>query len=169
MRSAHVILDIVSVGVPRMRPKGKDRQGTRRAQGATMHTEPPTCSEQAVLSNHPPVLRAPSCYLRTREDFFVRHLAVIPSAVPEATQEPFIEVLYHDGSRVLTNVATICAFIDLRSRTLDLAALDLHVLTNKGHHDGVLENRDAMQDVGEVDWEDEMGMTVQPFREMRFD
>jgi nuclear pore complex protein Nup205 len=71
-------------------------------------------------------------YLRTREDFFVRHLVVIPSKVPQATQEPFIEVLYHDGSRVLTSVATLCAFIDLHSWILDLAAvLDLHVLTNK--------------------------------------
>ncbi|KAF8123903.1 nucleoporin Nup186/Nup192/Nup205, partial [Boletus edulis] len=53
--------------------------------------------------------------------------------------------MYHDRSRVLTSVSTLRASIDLRSRILDLAALDLHVSTNKG----------------EVDWEDGMGMQMQ--------
>jgi hypothetical protein len=90
---------------------------------------------------------------------FVRHLAVILSKVPlaQATQEPFIDVLYHDGS----HVATLPVFIDLHSRIVDLlAALDLHILTNKGHHKGY------GTDGGEVDWVDEMGMEMQSFREM---
>jgi nuclear pore complex protein Nup205 len=170
---AHVILDLVNVGVPRIR---------ERQRRAAMHAEPlfnvlPALSERCYriihqLCVHPRTSDATMRYLHTREDFFARHLAVIPSQVPEVSQEPFIEVMYHDGSRVLTSVATLRAFIDLRSRILDLAALDLHVMTNKGHHKGVLEilqilfGTDNVQDAGEVDWEDEIGMQLQPFREM---
>ena len=176
---AHVILDLVNVGVPRMRSKGKDRERQRKA---VMHAEPlfnilPALSERCYriiyqLCVHPSTSDTTMRYLHTREDFFVRHLAVIPSKVPEVSQEPFIGVMYRDGSRVLTSVSTLRAFIDLRSRILDLAALDLHVLTNKGHHKGVLEilqilfGTDNVQDMGEFDWGDEMGMQLRPFREM---
>ena len=176
---AHVILDLVNVGVPRMRAKGKDRERQRRA---AVHAEPlfnvlPALSERCYrivhqLCVHPRTSDATMRYLYTREDFFARHLAVIPSKVPEASQEPFIEVMYQDGSRVLTSVATLRAFMDLRSRVLDLAALDLHILTSKGHHKGVLEilqilfGTENMQDVGELDWEDELGMSLKPFREL---
>lgn len=176
---AHVILDLVNVGVPRMRAKGKDRERQRKA---AVHAEPlfnllPALSERCYrivhqLCVHPCTSDATMRYLHTREDFFARHLAAIPSKVPEVPQEPFIEVMYHDGSRVLTSVPTLRTFIDLRSRILDLAALDLHVLTNKGHHKGVLEilqilfGTENMQDVGEIDWGDELGMSLQPFREL---
>ncbi|KAF9238369.1 nucleoporin Nup186/Nup192/Nup205 [Melanogaster broomeanus] len=166
---AHVILDLVNAGVPR----------------AWGHGEPlfnvlPALSERCYrvihqLCVHPRTSDATMRYLRTREDFFARHLAAIPSKVPPVTEEPFIEVLYQDGSRVLTNVPTLRAFVGLRSRILDLAALDLHVLTNKGHHKGVLEilqilfGTDSMQVSGEFDWDEEgfgTGMQLQPFREM---
>ncbi|KAG8215255.1 hypothetical protein J3R82DRAFT_8809, partial [Butyriboletus roseoflavus] len=176
---AHVILDLVNVGVPRVSAKGKGRERHRRA---AVHAEPlfnvlPALSERCYriihqLCVHPRTSDATMRYLYTREDFFARHLAMIPSKVPEASQEPFIEVMYQDGSRVLTSVATLRAFIGLRSRILDLAALDLHVLTNKGHNKGVLEilqilfGTESMQDMGESDWEDELGVSLQPFREL---
>jgi hypothetical protein len=75
----------------------------------------------------------------TREDLLAHHLVVIPSKVPEVSQEPFIEVMYYDGSRMLTSMAMLRTFIDLRSRMLDLAALDQHIVTNKGHHNSVLD------------------------------
>ena len=175
----HVILDLVNVGVPRMRAKGKDRERQRKA---AMHAEPlfnvlPALSERCYriiyqLCVHPRSSDATMRYLHTREDFFACHLAVIPSKVPEVSREPFIETMYHDGSRVLTSVSTLRAFIGLRSRILDLVALDLHVLTNKGHHKGVLEilqilfGTEHVQDAGDFDWEDETGMQLQPFREM---
>ncbi|KAG9311041.1 hypothetical protein JVU11DRAFT_8939 [Chiua virens] len=100
-----------------LKAKGKDRDRQRRA---TIHTEPlfnvlPALSERCYrvihqLCVHPRTSDATMRYLRTRENFFARHLAVIPSKVPEALQEPFIEVMYHDGSRILTNVATLRAF-----------------------------------------------------------
>ncbi|KAF8130340.1 nucleoporin Nup186/Nup192/Nup205 [Boletus edulis] len=176
---AHVILDLVNVGVPRMRTKGKDAERQRKA---AMHAEPlfnvlPALSVRCYriiyqLCVHPRTSDATMRYLHTREDFFARHLAVIPSKVPEVSQEPFIEVMYHDGSRVLTSVSTLRAFIDLRSRILDLAALDLHVLTDKGHHKGVLEilqilyGTEHVQDARGFDWEDGMGMQMQSFGEM---
>ena len=174
----HVILDLVNVGVPRMK-KGGDRERQRRA---AIHAEPlfnvlPALGERCYriihqLCVHPCTSDATMRYLRTREDFFVRHLAAIPSRVPEVSREPFIEVMYPDGSRVLTSVSTLRAFISLRSWILDLAALDLHVLTNKGHHKGILEilqilfGTENTQDMGEYEWEDELGMSLQPFREM---
>ena len=169
---AHVILDLVNIGVPRMRTK-------RERQRKAIHAEPlfnvlPALSERCYriiyqLCVHPRTSDATMRYLHTREDFFARHLAVIPSKVPEVSQEPFIEVMYHDGSRVLTSVSTLRAFIGLRSRILDLAALDLHVLTNKGHHKGVLEILQILfgtENMHDTDWEEEMGMQLQPFREM---
>ncbi|KAF8547550.1 hypothetical protein OG21DRAFT_1490136 [Imleria badia] len=116
----------------------------------------PPSAERAVLPYHLPALHAPS-YIRCDQAIsahegrlFVRHLAVIPLKVPEVSQESFID----DRSRLLTSVSTLRAFIDLRSQILDLAALDLHVLTNKGHHKGVLGilqilfRTENLQDVG---------------------
>ncbi|KAF8126605.1 hypothetical protein EV363DRAFT_1525747 [Boletus edulis] len=58
---AHVILDLVNVGIPRMRTKGKDVEQQRKA---AMHAEPlfqsPPSAERAVLPYHLPALRAPS-------------------------------------------------------------------------------------------------------------
>ncbi|KAH7882163.1 nucleoporin Nup186/Nup192/Nup205 [Phlebopus sp. FC_14] len=170
---AHVMLDLVNNGVPRIHGKGKERQ---TEWGVAAQAEPlfnilPALSDRCYriihqLCVHPGTSDATMRYLRTREDFFARHLAAIPSKVPDVAQEPFIEVLYHDGSRVLTSVPTIRAFLGLRSRILDLAALDLHVLTTKGHHKGVLDILQILFGTegvpgGDYDWED-----IQTFREM---
>ncbi|KAF8437893.1 hypothetical protein L210DRAFT_3646941 [Boletus edulis BED1] len=104
-----------NVGVPRMRTKGKDAERQRKA---AMHAEP--------LFNVLPALSV-RCYCIIYQ--LCMH-PLIPLKVPEVSQESFID----DRSRLLMSVSTLRAFIDLRSRILDLAALDLHVLTNKGHH-----------------------------------
>ena len=83
-------------------------------------------------------------YLRTREDFFARHLAAIPFKVPATEQQPFVEIVYGDGSRVITTVTAMASFLKLRSWILDLVALDLHVLTNRGHHKSVSELLELM-------------------------
>ncbi|KIJ60466.1 hypothetical protein HYDPIDRAFT_98637 [Hydnomerulius pinastri MD-312] len=178
---AHVILDLVNAGVPRIRGKGKERERKVAMQAEPLFNVLPALSERCYriihqLCVHPRTSEPTMRYLRTREDFFARHLAAIPSKVPEVAEEPFIEVLYHDGSRVLTSVSTLRAFVGLRSRILDLAALDLHVLTNKGHHKGVLEilqilfGTESVQDSGDFELDEDglggMGMQLQPFREM---
>ncbi|KAF7326845.1 hypothetical protein MVEN_02578300 [Mycena venus] len=83
-------------------------------------------------------------YLRTREDFFARQLAAIPSQVPVTVQDKGIEVMYADGARVLTTVPALSSFLRLRSWIFDLAALDLHVLTSNGHFKGVAELLDIL-------------------------
>ncbi|KAI6135337.1 nucleoporin Nup186/Nup192/Nup205 [Pisolithus thermaeus] len=171
---SHVILDLVNVGVPPVGGRGRDRERMILAPTDPLFTVLPALAEKCYwivhnLCVHPRTSDPTMRYLRTREDFFVRHLAAIPSKVPMASVEPLIEVLYNDGARVLTNVPTVRAFMGLRSRILDLAALELHVLTNRGHFKGVLnilqilygtENLD--DDIG-AEWEDGM---MQPFKEI---
>ncbi|KAH9982000.1 nucleoporin Nup186/Nup192/Nup205 [Russula compacta] len=98
-------------------------------------------------------------YLRTREDFFVRQLAALPFQ-PSSHPIPNVEVKYSDGSRVATTVESLTSFLRLRSFVFDLVALDLHILTNRGHFKGVSElleliygNEQRQFDV--ADWEDE--------------
>ncbi|KAG2747918.1 hypothetical protein P692DRAFT_20875230 [Suillus brevipes Sb2] len=143
---AHVIFDLVNAGVPRVHGKGKERERERRL---ARQVDPLFISVHALaeryyqvihqLCVHPRTSESTMRYLRTREDFFVCHLAAIPSKAPETHEEPVIEVLYHDGSRVITSVSALRSFMGVRSRILDLVSLDLHVLTRRGHHKGVLE------------------------------
>ncbi|KAH7909315.1 nucleoporin Nup186/Nup192/Nup205 [Hygrophoropsis aurantiaca] len=162
----HVILDLLSTGVPRMRGKGKDRDRNVASKADALFSTLPSLAERFyhVIHNlcmHPRTSDVTMRYLRTREDFFARHLASIPSKLPETAEDPYIEVLYQDGSRVTTSSSALRAFIGLRSRILDLAALDLHVLTNKGHHKGVIAMLDILfgtEVYGDEtsEWEDEM-------------
>ncbi|KAI0289640.1 nucleoporin Nup186/Nup192/Nup205 [Russula brevipes] len=99
-------------------------------------------------------------YLRTREDFFVRQLAALPFQ-PPPHPTPTVEVRYSDGSRIATTVESFTSFLQLRSIVFDLVALDLHILTNRGHFKSVSElleliygNEQRQFDV--VDWEDEV-------------
>ncbi|EJF60131.1 hypothetical protein DICSQDRAFT_171358 [Dichomitus squalens LYAD-421 SS1] len=140
----HAILDLLNFGVPRL--KGKER---RQTLGEPLFITLPAFAERCYhvvfqLCQHPRTSEPTMRYLRTREDFFSRHLAAIPFKVPETEQSPFIEIQYSDGSRVVTTVTTTASFLKLRSWILDLVALDLHVLTNKGHQKSVSELLELM-------------------------
>ena len=78
-------------------------------------------------------------YLRMREDVFSRHVAAVPFKVLPAEQQPFIEVVYSDGSCVVTTITALSSFLKLRSWVPDLVALDLHVLSNRGRQKSVVE------------------------------
>ncbi|KAI6142345.1 nucleoporin Nup186/Nup192/Nup205 [Pisolithus tinctorius] len=171
---SHVILDLVNAGVPPAGGGGRDRDRALLAPTEPLFTVLPALAEKCYriiynLCVHPRTSDPTMRYLRTHEDFFVRHLAAIPSKVPMASVEPLIEVLYNDGARVLTNVPTVRAFTGLRSRILDLAALELHVLTNRGHFKGVLNilqilyGTESLRDDMDAEWEDRM---IQPFRDI---
>ncbi|KAI0944532.1 hypothetical protein AcW1_002214 [Taiwanofungus camphoratus] len=168
----HSILDLLNAGVPRLKGKGVRRHPPP--------TEPlfvtlPALAERCYhviyeLCKHPRTSEFIMRYLRTREDFFARHLAAIPFKVPVTEQEPFIEVRYNDGSRVTTTVTDLASFLRLRSWILDLVALDLHVLTNKGHHKAVAEllellfgSEEDYYDDEEMAWENDLFKT---FREV---
>ncbi|KAJ8075003.1 hypothetical protein PM082_019330 [Marasmius tenuissimus] len=167
----HVILDLLNVAVPKL--KGKAKARNHALQAVPLFASLPALAERCYhviyqLCVHPRTSGFTMRYLRTREDFFARHLAAIPSQVPENYSEPFIQVQYQDGSRVTTTTATLSSFLRLRSWIFNLVALDLHVLTNKGQHGAVSElldilfGNDSPVEDGDV-WEDEMS---RPFRDV---
>ncbi|KAG6837756.1 hypothetical protein H0H93_001683 [Arthromyces matolae] len=139
--SIHVILDLLNEGVPRLKGKGKERQ---REYVAPLFVTLPELAEKCYrvvyhLCTHPRTSDFTTRYLRTREDFFARQLACVPSPAPQTAHTPYIEVLYTDGARVISTSSSLSAFLRLRSCIFDLAALDLHILTSKGHLKGVSE------------------------------
>ena len=170
----HVILDMLSTGVPRVKGNGSQRERQIALQTDPLFITLPGLAERCYcvvyqLCVHPHTSDFTMRYLRTREDFFARQLAAIPSEVPSTVEEPFIEVLYNDGSRVTTTVAALSSFLRLRSCIVDLVALDLHVLTNKGHHKGVTNlleilfgNETAYRE-SPAEWEDDL---IRPFQEV---
>ncbi|KAJ7830504.1 nucleoporin Nup186/Nup192/Nup205 [Mycena olivaceomarginata] len=137
----HVILELTNIGVPRLDTRDDDPG----PDSDPLFISLPGLAELFYriiyqLCTHARTSEFTMRYLRTREDFFARQLAAIPSQVPATIQEDKgIEVMYADGARVSTTVPALSSFLRLRSRIFDLAALDLHVLTSKGHFKGVAE------------------------------
>ncbi|KAF7345118.1 hypothetical protein MVEN_01675900 [Mycena venus] len=141
----HVILDLANIGVPRLDARDEDPGPDSDPLFVTL----PGLAELFYriiyqLCTHSRTSEFTMRYLRTREDFFARQLAAIPSQVPVTIQDKGIEVMYADGARVLTTVPALSSFLRLRSWIFDLAALDLHVLTSKGHFKGVAELLDIL-------------------------
>ncbi|KAF8064189.1 nucleoporin Nup186/Nup192/Nup205 [Lyophyllum atratum] len=127
--SVHVLFDLVNAGVPRLKGKGKERDH-----------DPLT----PLFITLPGL--AERCY----------RLAAVPSHAPQMPQQPYIQVQYNDGARVITTVPSLSSFLRLRSRIFDLVALDLHMLTNKGHLKGVSELLQILfGNASEYDFEDE--------------
>ncbi|OCH88950.1 hypothetical protein OBBRIDRAFT_888752 [Obba rivulosa] len=168
----HSVLDMLNTGIPRLNGKGSSRKHIAPIQPLFMTL--PALAERGYhlvyqLCKHHRTSEAVMRYLRTREDFFARHLAAVPFKVPAAEKEPFIEIMYNDGSRVTTTVTDLASFLRLRSWILDLVALELHVLTNKRHHKSVAQllelllgsEEDYVED-GQS-WEDEL---FRPFHEV---
>ncbi|KAF9074489.1 nucleoporin Nup186/Nup192/Nup205 [Rhodocollybia butyracea] len=165
----HIILQLLNTGVPTLKGKGKHSD----IQTQPLFVSLPALAERCYhiiyqLCVHPRTSSSTMRYLRTREDFFTRHISVIPSQVPQMMQGPTIEVLYSDGSRVVTTVSTLSSFLRLRSWIFDLIALDLHVLTSKGRSRSISEvldilfgNESVLGDL--ASWDDEV---LKPFREV---
>lgn len=165
----HIILDLLNAGVPRLDGTNKEHA----VPAAPLFITLPGLAERCYrviyqLCVHPRTSEFMMRYLRTREDFFTRQLAAIPSQVPETDQDPGIQVLYADGSRVTTTVPALTSFLRLRSWIFDLVALELHVLTTKGHFKGISELLDILFGsnsgaYGDLPWEVDV---FQPFREV---
>ncbi|KAG6865339.1 hypothetical protein C0991_003376 [Blastosporella zonata] len=139
--SIHVLLDLLNAGVPRLKGNAKDRE---QGYSTPLFVSLPELAEKCYhivyqLCTHPRTSDFTTRYLRTREDFFARQLASVPSQVPQTARQPYIQVEYTDGARAITTVPAFSSFLRLRSCIFDLAALDLHILTNKGHLKGVSE------------------------------
>jgi nuclear pore complex protein Nup205 len=170
----HVIFDMLNAGVPRIKGRGPERERRIALQSDPLFVTLPGLAERCYRVVHQLCVHSHTSnftmrYLRTREDFFARQLAAIPSQVPSTLEEPYIEVVYNDGSRVTTTVSALSSFLRLRSWILDLVALDLHVLTNKGHHKGVTQlleilfgNESTSLDPSS-EWDDRI---IRPFQEV---
>lgn len=142
--SIHILLDLLNTGVPRL--KGKVHHIPR---ATPLFITLPGLAERCYrvisrLCTHPRTSDFTTRYLRTREDFFARQLACLPAQVPPTLRDPDVQVLYNDGSRVTTTVPSLSSFLRIRSCIFDLVALDLHILTNKGHLKGVSELLDIL-------------------------
>ncbi|GLB44615.1 putative nuclear pore complex scaffold, nucleoporins 186/192/205 [Lyophyllum shimeji] len=156
--SVHVLFDLVNAGVPRPKGKGKERD---HDPSTPLFITLPELAERCYrviyqLCTHPRTSDSTARYLRTREDFFARQLASVPFHAPHTPKEPYIEVQYRDGARVITTVPSLASFLRLRSCIFDLVALDLHILTSKGHVKGVSELLDILfGNAAEYETEDE--------------
>ncbi|KZT66755.1 hypothetical protein DAEQUDRAFT_767725 [Daedalea quercina L-15889] len=167
----HSILDLLNSGVPRLSGKGRERRQTVATDA--LFVVLPALAERCYhviyeLCKHPRTSDSTMRYLRTREDFFARHLASIPFKVPAMEHDPFVEVMYNDGSRIITTVPNLAAFLQLRSWIMNLIALELHVLVTKGHHKTVAEllellfgNEGGYVESGADDWD-----VFKPFHEV---
>ncbi|TFK29062.1 hypothetical protein FA15DRAFT_700346 [Coprinopsis marcescibilis] len=155
--SIHVLLELVNDGVPRF--KERKARDSRQMQVPPLYIIAPVLAERCYrviyqLCTHPRTSEFVTRYLRTREDFFARQISSIPAQAPECRQTPPIQVAYGDGSGVITTVEALGAFLRLRSYVFDLVALELHILTGKGHHKGVTELLEILFGT-DVDYEEE--------------
>ena len=168
----HVILDLLNTGVPALHGKRR-RQDHRSQLRDTLYRTIPELAERCFrvihqLCVHPRTSESTMRYLRTREDFFARQLAAVPFKAPEILDDPYVQVLYTDGFRVTTTVSALSSFLLVRSWIFDLVALELHVLTSKGHQKGVAELLDILSGVNDLnhgeasDWE---GGVLHPFQD----
>ncbi|KDQ54533.1 hypothetical protein JAAARDRAFT_38210 [Jaapia argillacea MUCL 33604] len=169
----HVILDLLMAGVPDLKGKGKEREARRATQTDPLFITLPPLAERCYrvvyqLCVHSRTSEFSMRYLRTREDFFARQLAAVTFQAPSLEVDQPVQVLYNDGSRVTTTVPTLSSFLRLRSWILDLIALELHVLTSKGHHKSVTDllqilfgNETVYQDDS-----DDLEDLYRPFREV---
>lgn len=138
----HVILRILSSGIPRLNGANDGVEQRRVARQPPLFETQPALAERLYkliyqLCEHQRTSSPMMLYLRTREDFFARHLQAMAVHVPADVRTPFVEMVYGDGSRVVTTCSTMKSFLQLRSWLLDLVSLELHVLTNKGQHQRV--------------------------------
>ncbi|EPQ55766.1 hypothetical protein GLOTRDRAFT_115998 [Gloeophyllum trabeum ATCC 11539] len=136
--SIHVIFDMLTAGIPKVKGHHKERRRQQARHMNPLFIAQPGLAERLYhvvyeLCSHTQTSDFTMRYLRTREDFFARQLAAVTFKVPTLEDDPFVEVVYTDGTRVTTTAPVLCSFLRLRSWIIDMAALELHVLTNKGH------------------------------------
>jgi len=141
----HSILDLLNSGIPKLKGKGR----VVDSQLDPLFVILPGLAERCYrivqqLCEHPRTAEFSMRYLRTRENFFARHLRAIPFKVPSVQDDDPIEIIYKDEARVASTVDALSAFLRLRSSVFSLVALELHVLTNKGHNKGVSELLDLL-------------------------
>ncbi|KAG9045001.1 hypothetical protein FS837_007191 [Tulasnella sp. UAMH 9824] len=132
----HTILDLVNVGVPRLTNPSQRADEQVENGLPPLFERNPVFAEQCYrliyqLSVHDFTCTPTVRYLRTREDFFARHLAALPAkaSLPLAAAETSGGVaVYGDQSRIPSTSKSLAAFLRLRAALLECVALELHVL-----------------------------------------
>jgi nuclear pore complex protein Nup205 len=81
---------------------------------------------------------AVSRYLRTRQQFFVRHCLALPFRVPVAFKGDLGEVNYNQGLKVITSSAALCGILESEAWILESTALELNVLASSDDKQRVL-------------------------------
>ncbi|KAG8875052.1 hypothetical protein FRB98_008117 [Tulasnella sp. 332] len=139
----HAVLILVNAGVPRLRSKDAVHEEATLAESGLLplFNRNPSLAEQCYRLIHQlcfhdytstPTLR----YLRTREDFFARQLAILPiRPMVTSTHQDIGMLVYADRSRLPTSCKTLTSFLRLRSWVLECVSLELHQLSqNKQVH-----------------------------------
>ena len=161
----HSILDLLNSGIPKLKGKGRAVD----SQLVPLFVTLPGLAERCYrvvqqLCEHPRTAEFSMRYLRTRENFFARHLRAIPFQVPSVQDNNPIEIVYKDEARISSTVDAFSAFIRLRSSIFSLVALELHILTNKGHNKGVSELLDLLFSHDDEYEDDEEELVDEPYR-----
>lgn len=130
----HAIVDMVNMGVPRLDIPRSNRQQTLKR--TPMYARSPILAEKCYkllhqLCKNELTTRPAARYLRTREDFFVRHLSALPVQTPVVENANAGQVVYADASRVMSTCAALTSFLRLRSWVLESVALELHMLAEE--------------------------------------
>ncbi|KAI0789160.1 nucleoporin Nup186/Nup192/Nup205 [Abortiporus biennis] len=129
----HALLDVLNSGIPR---QPQDFRYSPLTVDSLLVTTP-ILAERCYhvvyqLCKHPKTSDFTLRYLRSREDFFTRHLLAMRFKAPTVPSESFIEVQYSDRSRVVTTVASFSTFLRSRSWLFEIASIELYVLAGKG-------------------------------------
>lgn len=165
----HVLVKLLNTAVPSLTSQG--RHADLDAESSPLFMTLPALAERCCrvihqLCYHPRTSDFVTRYLRTQEDFFARQLAAIPYQVPSFSDESPIELLYADGSRVRTSVTVTSSFLRYRSLILNLVALDLHILTIKGHYQGIAELTELLLESQDGEDFEQNGVDLAAFREI---
>jgi nuclear pore complex protein Nup205 len=175
----HILIETLVDGVPRLDRVRSTEEEEDDALEPLFSTLPALAERQLrvlhQLCTHARTAEFVSRYLRAREDFVARQLAVIPARAPALAineGEPFVDVGYSDGTRMRTTAPALGAFLRYRALVLELAALELHTQTARGHSRGVPElirllfTLDEESDTGTDELIPVLDESFKPFREL---
>lgn len=125
----HVIFEQLATGIPRDMAEPQSEP--------TLLHEHPSYAERACrlihqLSSHELTAQATTRYSKTQEAFAVRQLARIPTEVPTSVTGPAGQALYVGRDPIDTTSSALTSFLRYQSWTLELTALELHLISGTG-------------------------------------
>ncbi|KZT39178.1 hypothetical protein SISSUDRAFT_665994 [Sistotremastrum suecicum HHB10207 ss-3] len=144
----HIILNLLNRGVPRVSGAlSKPTNAAPERDISPLYETNPALAEKCYrliyqLCTQDLTRETTMRYLRTRENFFVRHLSAMPSPipVPPSSEEGAMgQIHYSDQTQVSTSCETIVAFLRLRSWVVEAVAQEVHLLTRSGQVNRVQE------------------------------